>query len=107
MAVTRRQIRTLVTDFRIWGVTCLLFGWPALGVLLQINAVVELATPIVYVYLLALSAIVRDFPGFYPFWAGLALSCFGAATVLVSAYDRVRKVVLSRWKRERESTVND
>lgn len=107
MVITRRQIQSLVTDLRVWGITCLLLGWPALGVLLQINAVVELATPIVYVYLLALNAIVRDFPGVYPFWVGFALFCFGTATVLVSAYDRIRDVVLSRWKIARGSTVND
>lgn len=86
----RRLLRTSATDRRIWGVSLLLVGWPALGVLAQLGFVRETATPIVYAYLLALNAVVPGFPGDTLFWGGLVVFCFAVATVLVGLFDWLR-----------------
>lgn len=105
MEESRRLFRAVVTDRRIWGVWLLLAGWPALGALTEIDFVRETATPVVYVYLLALNAVVPGFPGGLAFWAGFVLFCFGVGTVLVGLFDwlRTRSVLddlRDRWATE-------
>jgi hypothetical protein len=72
------------------GLTLLLAGWPAVGMLAEIDFLLEAATPILYVYQFVLWAVLRGFPGFGLFWVGFVVFCFGTATVLVSLVDRIR-----------------
>lgn len=104
MEELRRLLRTSATDRRIWGVTVLLVGWPALGVSTGIEFVRESATPVVYAYLLALNAVVPGFPGTLPFWVGFVVFCFGVATVLVGLFDWMRTRSLLADFRERLTT---
>lgn len=99
--------RAIVTDRRIWGTTCLLLGWPAFGILAETELLLDSAAPFVYGYLVVLRAVVRDFPADYAFWAGFALYCFGVATLLVTAFDRVRARLTSFRQSNRESTIGE
>lgn len=104
MEEPRRLFRTVVTDQRIWGVWLLLAGWPALGTLTGIGFVRETATPVVYVYLLALNAVVPGFPDGLAFWVGFAVFCFGVGAVLVGLFDWLRTRSVLGDLRDRRAT---
>ncbi|WP_115862499.1 hypothetical protein [Halorussus litoreus] len=106
MVSTQRRVQSVVTDFRIWGIAGLLWGWPAVGALLQTTVITELATPLSYLYLLVLNAFVHQYPGFYVFWVGLALFCFGIAAILVGLFDWIRLRLVSD-EREQDSRLPD
>lgn len=97
-------IRRVATDRRVWGGTLVLVGWPALGLVTQIDVLAESSAPIVYGYLLVLSPFVRDLPGGAPFWVGLAVFCFAIATVLVALFDGIRNRSASAESGDRKST---
>lgn len=99
MREPRRLLRTIVTDRRIWGLTVLLAGWPALGTLTRVDLVLETATPVVYGYLFVLSAVVPGFPGDALFWGGLVVFYFAVATVVVGLFDWARTTTAERRKR--------
>jgi len=84
------SIRSIGTDRRIWGVTALFVGWTAFGMLTRFGLVLETATPLVYVYLSAVNAVVPGFPGDAPFWVGFVAFYFLVATALVRVFDWVR-----------------
>lgn len=107
MVTVQRRARTIAADRRVWGVTCVLVGSPAFGILAGANVVLELATPLVYAYLLVLGAIGGTFPGVVPFWIGFALFCFVVATVLVGTFDWVRNRRAGPPKPVGNSTVDD
>jgi len=97
-------VRRVATDRRVWGVTLVLVGWPALGLVTQVDVLAESSTPFVYGYLVVLSALVRDLPGGLPFWAGLVVFSFAVAVALVGLYDRVRDLSAAGESRERKPT---
>lgn len=86
----RRLLRTVATDRRVWGVTLVLTAWPVAGILTGSLVVQESASPLVYAYLLALGAVVREFPSSPAFWAGFVGFCFVIAAVLVGAFEWLR-----------------
>lgn len=86
----RRLLQTVATDRRVWGLTGLLAGWPALGMVTRQGVVLETATPMVWVYLVALNGVVPGFPSDALFWVGLVGFYFVVAAVLVGLFDWVR-----------------
>lgn len=104
MRESRRLFRTIVTDRRIWGTTALLVGWPALGMLTRAGPILETATPVVYVYLTLLNAVIPGFPGAVAFWVGLAVFCFVVAVVLVGLFDWVRFRTVTAARRGERTT---
>ena len=84
------SIRSIGTDRRIWGVTVLFVGWTAFGMLTRFGLVLETATPLVYVYLSAVNAVVPGFLGNAPFWVGFVAFYFLVATALVGVFDWVQ-----------------
>jgi len=97
-------VRRVATDRRVWGVTLVLVGWSALGLVTQVDVLAESSAPFVYGYLFVLSAFVRDLPGGPAFWAGLVAFAFAIGTVLVELFDRVRDRGAAGGNREREPT---
>lgn len=94
----RRILWQIVTDRRIWGVTSFLVGWPALGMLTRQSVVLETATPMVYVYLIALNAVAPGFPSNVLFWVGFVCFYFVGTAVLVSLFDWVQtRRVAANW----------
>lgn len=85
-----RLLRTVAADRRIWGLTLLLVGLPALGMLTRIGLVLETAAPLVYGYLFVSDALGLGYPGGAVFWPGFAALYFGVAAVLVGLFDWVR-----------------
>lgn len=96
MGELRRLLRTTATDRRIWVVTALSAGWPAFGMVTRLDVVLETATPLVYVYLSVVNAVVPGFPGDVPFWVGLVAFYFVVAAVLVGLFDWVRTRTAAR-----------
>lgn len=104
MEYPRRRLRTVATDRRVWGVTLVLGGLPALGILTGADVLLEPAAAIAYGYLLVLCGTVGGFPSSPSFWAGFLVFCFAVAAVLVAAFDRVRAGADAVRARVREAT---
>jgi hypothetical protein len=90
MESPRQLFRTAATDRRVWGLTALFVGWPAFGLLTRLEAVLETATPLLYVYLSVLNAVVPGYPGDGAFWAGFVAFWFVVAAALVGLFDWAR-----------------
>jgi hypothetical protein len=97
-------VRRVAADRRVWGVTLVLVGWTALGLLTQVDALAESSFPIVYGYLFVLRALVRDFPAGPAFWVGLVVLSFAVAVALVGLYDEVRDLGAGSESRGRKRT---
>lgn len=105
MRELRDHFATIVTDRRVWGVTAFLVGWPALGMFTRASPILETATPVVYVYLTVLNAVVPGFPGDAAFWASLVVFSFSVAVVVVALFDWARTRTVAAVERREDRTV--